>query len=155
MLCAQDSSFYTVASKNPIATYRVLWYRSSQGDRCKVDILQPGIMDIPSIEESRIQWIHGLPVAPFSMLLLLKLQGWTDHRAAIKQYLRIKQHVDVTDINNLLPIAIKKGIRPNEDIFLPKDFIAKAQTRVNSYVLMFPNSRTKWEALGFMVSPAV
>jgi hypothetical protein len=63
-LIALDPRFYTVASKDPYATYRVLWFRLptyttgysyAYRDRsCKVDLLLPGIMNIPFVPKERI-----------------------------------------------------------------------------------------------------
>ena len=145
-----DSSFFTVASKNPTASYRVLWYRRGlYGEKCKVDLLLPGVMSIPSIPSSSIVWIDGLPVAPFSMVLLLKLQAWDDHKKEYKTYLNLKQHTDVKDIDYMLPLAQANGLEPRKESTLPTSFIQKAEGRVRDYTRSFPNSAKYWKALGF------
>lgn len=59
-LIAYDSRFYLVPSKDPYATYRVLWFKLyTYKDRhldCKVDLLLPGVMNIPSIAPNRIHY---------------------------------------------------------------------------------------------------
>ncbi|KAF4575390.1 hypothetical protein EYR40_004865 [Pleurotus pulmonarius] len=118
-LAVKDPGFTLVASKNPYATYKVLWYEippsssSPYAPRrsCKVDILVPGIMNIPNVPRGHTvattsgEW-KGLPLMPFIPLLMLKLQAWMDHRQADKQYLRDKQHTDVRDIGELLDIGV-------------------------------------------------
>lgn len=75
---SKDSNFYTVASKDPRATYRVLWYRLGYSRSCKVDVLMPGIMNIPPVPAARIAYRRSrseLPLISFLPLLLLKLQA--------------------------------------------------------------------------------
>ena len=79
MLTVANPAFYTVASKTIGATYRVLWYNlwgwslTLHFDLIKVDILLPGIMDIPSFSANHINTNNScqLPAAPFSIVLLL------------------------------------------------------------------------------------
>jgi len=157
ILVANDFNFYTIASKDPFATYRVLWYRLSGYRRsCKVDVLCPGIMNIPAVPVPRIVYRRSrsdLPLMPFLPLLLLKLQAWMDHRAASKLYLRQKQHVDVRDIDELLELAIEKyDVNVKRDgKWLPESFLRAAATRVKVYVQNFPESAAHWKDLGFSV----
>ncbi|KAJ6529228.1 hypothetical protein B0H19DRAFT_1214535 [Mycena capillaripes] len=155
ILVAKDPNFYTVASKDLFATYRVLWYRIGFR-RCKVDVLSPGIMNIPAVPVPRIAYRKSrsdLPLMPFLPLLLLKLQAWMDHREADKLYLRAKQHVDVRDIGELLELAVGKY---NVDLkqdgkWLPESFVRAAATRVKAYVRSFPDSAELWRDIGFGV----
>ncbi|KAG8681033.1 hypothetical protein FRC08_015883 [Ceratobasidium sp. 394] len=55
-LVRSDRQFYMVPSRNPEATYRVLWYRTARGSRVKVDVLHPGVMFIPTFNASDITW---------------------------------------------------------------------------------------------------
>ncbi|KAJ7472910.1 hypothetical protein B0H11DRAFT_1843937 [Mycena galericulata] len=155
-LVAVDSNFYTVASKDPFATYRVLWYRLGFRRSCKVDVLTPGIMNIPSVPIPRIAYRRSrsdLPLMPFLPLLLLKLQAWMDHGEAEKFYLRIKQHVDARDITDLLELAVSKyGIDLKKDgKWLPDSFVQAAVKRVKAYVKCFPESAGRWKEIGFRV----
>ncbi|KAJ7737764.1 hypothetical protein B0H16DRAFT_1695046 [Mycena metata] len=157
LLVANDPNFYTVASKDPFATYRVLWYRMPLGfRRCKVDVLLPGIMNIPAVPIPRIAYRKSrsdLPLMPFLPLLLLKLQAWQDHGEADKLYLQAKQHVDVRDIDELLELAVSKyGIDLKKDgKWLPESFLKAAVRRVKAYVRRFPESAENWSAIGFRV----
>jgi len=63
-LVSYDSRFYTVASKDPFATYRVLWFRLSGYRRsCKVDLLLPGVMNIPHVPSDRIYRMKDHPTS--------------------------------------------------------------------------------------------
>jgi len=149
MLVSQNPQFYLIPSKDPFATYKVLWFTLSLGRSCKVDLLQPGIMNIPSIDPSYIKTIDQLEVMPFSLVLLLKLQAWSDHGVATKTHLRMKRYTDVADLDRLLPLARAKRLKPRQDIFLPADFIRATETRVRAYVLSCPSSKEGWSSLGF------
>ncbi|KAG8829780.1 hypothetical protein FRC17_006048 [Serendipita sp. 399] len=172
-VCNADSSFFLVPSKKIGATYKVLWYRKSQysyyrssyfGSRyagtnttgaIKVDLLLPGIMDIPSFPSTSIDSSNGrgLPAAPLSVVLLLKLQAWSQHRAALSTYYRIEQYKDKSDLEYLAPYASGRGIRPMADLSLPTTFIANAQIRVREYLRYDPLSSTlpHWKKMGFEV----
>ncbi|KAI0325240.1 hypothetical protein GY45DRAFT_1374894 [Cubamyces sp. BRFM 1775] len=120
MLVTADSSFYLVRSRNPYATYKVLWYRSTSAGAYspswKVDILLPGIMNIPNVPHDRIvsKSPHHIPLMPLIPHLLLKLQAWSDHRASHRSDQRMKQYTDVRDIDQLLDIVLRSGehVRP-------------------------------------------
>jgi hypothetical protein len=154
ILVAKDSSFYTIASKDPLATYRVLWYRLGLRRSCKVDVLTPGIMNIPSVPVARITYrktCSELPLMPFLPLLLLKLQAWIDHGEAEKSYLRMKQYVDVRDIGELLELAVSKyDVDVKKDgKWLPESFVKAGGKRVRAYVKSHPDSVESWRAIGF------
>ncbi|KAH7878792.1 uncharacterized protein C8R40DRAFT_1086952 [Lentinula edodes] len=121
LLVQYNSTFYLIASKDPLATYRVLWFRLAGYRRsCKVDLLLPGTMNIPSVDPSRIYRVGNTrqtdniyfsvlsakyPLMPFLPLLLLKLQAWQDHGESAKLFMRDKQPTDVQDILELLRLA--------------------------------------------------
>ncbi|KAJ7446571.1 hypothetical protein FB451DRAFT_1567791 [Mycena latifolia] len=156
VLVANDSNFYTIASKDPLATYRVLWYRLGYHRSCKVDVLTPGIMNIPAVPVPRIAYHRSrsaLPLMPFLPLLLLKLQAWMDHREAAKYYLVIKQYVDVQDIGDLLELAVSKyevDLR-KDGKWLPESFVRAAAKRVKAYIRSYPDSAEHWRDIGFNV----
>jgi len=162
MLTIANPAFYTVASKTIGATYRVLWYRPQgslsyyRASAVKVDILLPGIMDIPSFSATNIDTSNSrqLPAAPLSIVLLLKLQAWSHHRIAIKTYLNIKQHTDASDLETMVPLAAAKGVRISETV-LPSSFVEAAKDRVSDYVRNRPDSETisGWRTIGFSVQP--
>lgn len=162
MLVRGDSRFYLLSSKNRFASYKVLWYRTqayaSQFFDCKVDILIPGILNIPTVPRSRVPTLsigqYELPVMPLVPQLLLKLQGWSDHRASHRSDMRTKQYVDVRDIDALLDIAVAKGakIRAEDVDWMPESMITAAQGRLWSYTRSgSQKSATGWRQLGFVL----
>lgn len=114
-------------------------------------------MDIPSFERRHItQRIPTgrtvpLPAAPFSLILLLKLQAWSQHRAALEYYFSKEQHKDRLDLECLVPVAASRGVKPKSDTFLPASFLSKAETRVQEYLTAYPQSDTRgsWVRMGF------
>ncbi|KAI0649671.1 hypothetical protein C8Q79DRAFT_338513 [Trametes meyenii] len=158
ILVEEDSDFYLVNSRDPTADYQVLWYRLPSGRRgarraCKVDILVPGILNIPFVPRRRIKVILQLPVMPLIPLLLLKLQGWSDHRESYRADMQEKQYVDVEDIDELLQIAIDRGQSAWQDNlnWVPRELLDGAQQHVYDYVAEYPDSSEDWEAIGFDV----
>jgi hypothetical protein len=156
ILAAEDDDFRLIPSKNPRNTYKIVWCNvpGSWAKKCKVDILVPGIMNIPAIPDRDIIWFdnRAFPSIPLLPLLLLKLQGWDDHRNASfrRPDLIIKQYVDVGDINALLLIAQVKGVHRTDGVpTLPSSFLHAADLRVRQYVQYFPSSANHWRAIGF------
>ncbi|KAJ3536286.1 hypothetical protein NM688_g6859 [Phlebia brevispora] len=152
------ATFYLRPAKTPGATYKVLFAKLSPGDfryrSCKVDILVPGILNIPSVPSHHILRIDGLPVMPLIALLLLKLQGWEDHRTSSRWDMQQKQYVDVRDINQLLQIAVGRGENVRNATWLPQDFITTGQERLNRFLsVLRPASSQSWKTIGFDTDP--
>lgn len=150
---AANPSFYLVAAKTPGATYRVLWYRNSSARRCKVDLLFPGIMDIPPVPIEDIDNPEqGKPCAPFALVFLLKLQAWAQHRDSEELRFRVKSSTDALDLRTMLPIAHTKGFSiRRKEAYLPPPFVAPAASRVKRFVQEWPETLHGWRALGFRV----
>jgi len=170
---ALNPRFFLVDARNPMATYKVLWYRVSQGTtpsrlassslfrthsswsdvQIKVDLLIPGTMDIPLFPASKITWNAGLPAAPLVLVLLLKLQAWSQHRASIESRFREKQYMDHNDIKMLLSVAHSKGVRilpqATSEAYLPQEFIVNSVARVAEHGRVYPGSKNDWARLGF------
>ncbi|KAF9014764.1 hypothetical protein BDZ89DRAFT_1076329 [Hymenopellis radicata] len=156
-----NSDFYTIASKDPLATYRVLWYRLSGYHRsCKVDLLLPGVMNIPNVPTVSI--IHrdhaptsygdrvSRPLMPFIPLLLLKLQAWMDHGESAKMHMRLKQPVDVADIKELLRLFGEKRVGTVGGVaWIPESFLGEGRRRVRAFVKAHPDTRKAWEKVVF------
>ncbi|KAH9835011.1 uncharacterized protein C8Q71DRAFT_797718 [Rhodofomes roseus] len=155
MLVKADPQFYLVSSKDPYATYKVLWYRfgtiySGFARRCKVDLLAPGIMNIPDVPKRYIETIGGLPAMPLMLLLFMKLQARTDHRDSPKDFMHPKQWSDVFDINQLLDIASCRGETIREKTkWMPQSFVDAALSRIREYIANIPESKSKWRAIGY------
>lgn len=156
ILVDEDENFFLVDAKNPRATYQVLWYRISSRAICKVDILTTGnstSLDIPRVPNNRIQRIHphnDLPVMPLLALLLLKLQGWVDHRHSQKSHERAKVQQDVADVREMLNIAMEGQVHIDDwnSKWMPRWFIDQMTDRVEEHIRKFPHSEKLWENLG-------
>lgn len=156
VLVNANSQFYLIPARNPQNTYKVLWYRTNMGVRVKVDLLQPGIMSIPSISPNEVEYkgVYGgthnqIPIAPFGLVLLLKLQAWAQHRDSTEFRFRQKQYTDVADIDVLLPRAVTSRVKFDS---LPDIFLREARRRVTEYGRAYPDSRVHWKALGLKTS---
>lgn len=155
LLVREDSQYTLVRSRNPRATYRVLWYRfPGTYERCKVDILIPGVLNVPNVPPALIvtKAPHHLPAMPLLPQLLLKLQGWSDHRASTRTDMQFKQYLDVRDIEALLAIVCRRGLRiDDEDAqWIPETMIADALSTLRRYVVYAsPYGATDWRKLGF------
>ncbi|KAJ7665668.1 hypothetical protein B0H17DRAFT_990858 [Mycena rosella] len=158
IVAAAPRYFYLKDARDPAATYRILWFRQpSRRRETKVDILVPGPMSLPAIPLPRIRWVSDLPLAPFPFILLHKLKGWADHRAAPEGFKRARQSTDAADVRRLLDIVPEMRVLQElpswpED---PELFDAELQTdsvaRVKEYCAEFPGRAERWRSLGFDV----
>jgi len=163
-LVSANPLFFLVPSTNPRNTYKVLWYNlcATSFQRlplhaCKVDILVPGIMNIPAVPKDCIVYpvLNGvsIPTTPFITLLLLKLQGWADHRISRRMDLRMKQYVDVLDIYELLRAAASNAeMHLRNESWLPKSFVAAGKLRVARFMVAHPDSGVYWRQVGLINS---
>lgn len=158
ILVNADNDFFFIDSRNPNAPYRVLWCslrpsRRGNPRTCKVDILIPGILNLPTVPHRREKIIDNLPVMPLIPLLLLKLQGWEHHRDSNRADQRDKQHVDVGDIGELLEIAVNRNQKITQANlkWMPRSLIRDAQERVYEFCREYPNYEDDWEMVGFSV----
>lgn len=110
----------------PGATYKILYFNLHRGFnwRCKVDILVSGRhlpLHIPRIPRQHIKYLGAhtsdIPVVPFLVLLILKVQGWRDN-CRDRRWDKIPR--DIEDVNTLLSREnIKKTAL--RTIAIPKD----------------------------------
>ena len=115
-----------------------------------MDILTPGIMNIPAVPNEQVVHIDRLPVMPLLALMILKLQAWEDHRNSPKPWQRPKQYVHAKDLKGLLPIAIRRGesLQTEHYAWIPSSLIEAAQSRVTRYILYFPKQAQQWRQIG-------
>ncbi|KAM6501388.1 hypothetical protein JOM56_004402 [Amanita muscaria] len=143
-------------------SYKILWYKRPLGiqcsiNECKVDIVLPGILHLPNLrlDQLRVDEIHHLPVIPFSLLLLQKLQAWDDRVNAVEPYKRARQVLDASDVQALLSLPQVVSLRfsrPwNDESLFSKEFQAKTKERVKKYSIAFPTQAQPWRLLGFEV----
>ncbi|TFK21752.1 hypothetical protein FA15DRAFT_597351 [Coprinopsis marcescibilis] len=155
ILVENDSNFYLVNSRNPSATYRVLWYRlpRQSEQRCKVDILVPGLLSIPHLNQEELgapEPETDLPVLPLLTLLLLKLRGWTDHREDERYWVQEKVPEDEDDIEEMLDLAMSKYSAYVEDEvgLWSRSFQEESSERISEYIQEWPGTMDSWDALG-------
>ncbi|KAK0229575.1 hypothetical protein EDD85DRAFT_132395 [Armillaria nabsnona] len=176
LLVQTDQSFYVISSRNPSANYRLLYYDLSGSSRvsrelrrcCKVDILVPGSMNIPPIPSSSVVWQleqrysppRELPVLPFILLLLMKLQGWMDHGNSQAVHKRAKQPTDVRDIRELLTLSaaprkanLNAWLEMKREGWIPQSFVNQGQTRVREFVRRYPDTEKAWRQIGLGYLP--
>jgi len=110
-------------------------------------------MGIPSVPTSDIEHPEpGRPCAPFTLVFLLKLQAWVQHRDSEELRFRIKASTDVLDLRRMLPIARMRGLTiQRKEGYLPSLFVASAALRVKRFVQEYPETLHEWRALGFRV----
>ncbi|TFK31919.1 hypothetical protein BDQ12DRAFT_716704 [Crucibulum laeve] len=138
-LSSNPRHFYLKLPRGPTATYWILYYRSKYlCPESKVDILTPGTMLLPPVMEKEVSWLgpvepelndlHGagtegfglnglrtaalkadVPLIPFPVLLLHKLQGRDDHRLAKEKHKWGKMTQDAKDIVRLLAMKTQVG----------------------------------------------
>jgi hypothetical protein len=127
------------------------WYTHA---RCvKVDILVPpsGKLGLPEILESEIPVISDIPVMPFFALLVMKTQGWWDHRVSPRTDFRTKEDGDVVDVEALLDHATDENVDYEEERASGRytsEFMDKALLHVRRFVSLH-GRRWKWRAIGF------
>ena len=148
-----DPSFYLFPSMTPGATYKVLWYGTSLSLRCKVDLLFPGMMNIPWVPVSAIHHPEPrMPCAPFTLVFLLKLQAWVQHTDSEESRFRLKANTDALDLKAMLPIARSKRVNVRRtEIYLPLPFVASAVLHAKRFAQEWPETLPDWRTLGFGV----
>ncbi|THH15143.1 hypothetical protein EW146_g5289 [Bondarzewia mesenterica] len=156
LLVGADSRFYLRDARSPFATYKVLWYRESTFGysyaSCKVDILLPGIMNLPSLPDRYDKVIQGFSVVPFSLLLVTKLQAWDDHRNENSWWKREKQHTDVQDLRVLLQLPESRRLNREtwrDEILFSPHLQTLTARRVREFCAMFRETAQRWKAIGF------
>lgn len=144
--------------------------RTPPDTSCKVDILLPGVMGLPALPTSMITQRSSLPLVPFPFLLLHKLQGWTDHRAATEARYRAKVGVDGRDLEwcvsprtvkeDLLKYVINKnnGTRKerwkemwSDRRMFSEEFEKVSKVRAEEFCQVYTGLRGAWRAIGFDV----
>ncbi|KAG7439876.1 uncharacterized protein BT62DRAFT_938536 [Guyanagaster necrorhizus] len=164
LVAKNPDRFYLVDAKSPRATWKVLWYHDYGVDgrkleKTKVDILQPGVLQLPMIFSEAIIDKQGFPVVPMSILLLHKLKGWKDNMGAVALRLRRKHDANVRDIVSLLRIVVE-GMSPREKINSKRwrqfalaqfddEFRDGTEQRVKLFCRRFPEHRDMWQQLGW------
>ncbi|KAF8330961.1 hypothetical protein F5887DRAFT_895365 [Amanita rubescens] len=156
-LARENSRCYLEDSKNLHNTYKKVFYALSWTPRlrCKVDIIiggQNSPLKIPKIPVRHIQHVNdfNIPVLPFLVLLILKVQGWHDHRSSQRTDFLRKVPQDKRDIDELLGMVDDKD-HLDQFSWLPSWFIDHAQSLVVLYTDRYPNATASFNDMGFDV----
>ena len=153
-----DDRYYLEQSRKRGATHCILYCRlpgwaSDETRRVKVDILVPPTLNLPTIIASETPLLNNIPVMPIFDLLVMKTQGWRDHRNSYREDFRAKERADVSDIFALLESAKQQKVsyvdEANEDRH-SLEFMIHARNLVNKFVHVYGRAR-QWRALGFPV----
>jgi len=152
-----DDRYFLKRARRRSAQYKVLWCRlpgwRTPHRRCvKVDILVPPCepLGLPEILASDTPVIENIPVMPLFDLLVLKTQGWWDHRVSPRKDLRAKEDGDVDDVDALLDRAVEEDV----DYELVRGrhtsgFMHKALLLARRFVSVLRGRRGEWKAIGF------
>jgi hypothetical protein len=119
--------------------------------RVKVDILIPLTprLWIPKVLSEDTWLIKNIPVMPLFDLLVMKIQGWRDHRASRREDFLAKVEADVTDIRALLVQARLRRISYRKEYRChTRGFMNRAQRLALGFVEVC-GRQTKFQALGF------
>ncbi|KAK2464617.1 hypothetical protein APHAL10511_003310 [Amanita phalloides] len=156
-LAEANSRCYLEDSANPNNTYKKVYYSLSwrTGLNCKVDILTAGRtspLHIPKIPSRHVQYVGNsdIPVLPFSVLLILKVQGWHDHRISNKPHLRVKIPQDRQDIEQLLTM-LDDDDHLDRFNWLPQWFVDHAADLIEMYTEKYPSTAASFRDMGFDV----
>jgi hypothetical protein len=90
---------------------------------------------------------------PIFDLLVMKMQGWRDHRDSNRADYRAKESADVSDIFALLERAKQDNISyvdESNEYRHSQEFISRARTLVNKFVRVYGRPG-QWRALEFPV----
>ena len=107
-----DNRYYLERSRQRGATHKILYcrlpgWKTDPRRRVKVDILVPPTLGLPEIDAADAFVINDIPVMPLFDLLVMKTQGWWDHRTSHRSDFRAKEGDDLSDIFALLDRAVE------------------------------------------------
>ena len=145
-------------SKRRSATHIILYFNFhwGLGLRCKVDILVSGRdsskLRVPNIPQRYVTSPndYDIPVVPFLVLIILKVQGWRDHCKSPRPDFRDKIPQDEEDIPTLLDMTDEDDHRDRHD-WWPEWFSKRAKRHVIRYTNAFPETACSFRELGFDV----
>ena len=140
-----DHRYFLEQSRKRGATYQILYCRlpgwSTDTERCvKVDILVPPTLKLPNITEDDIFLINNIPVMPLFDLLVMKTQGWWDHRNSTRDDFREKVDDDVSDVIALLESAREEEISYDDEADEERhssEFMNHARVLANRFVSVY------------------
>ncbi|KAG6817065.1 hypothetical protein H0H87_000244 [Tephrocybe sp. NHM501043] len=190
LVASAPESFVLRPARDPEAIYRVLYFLPTPTSKptphhsSKVDILLPGVMHLPALLPSTAPLRNNIiatvsptirgarsssgsepesqvPVLPFCVLLLQKLQGWDDHRTAEEARYKEKAPVDVDDLEWMLGVGAPRYLRVDarkgamiwrDRTLFDEEFEALSKRRVVEFCNIYPRWTEIWRGLGFEVT---
>lgn len=158
------AKFILKPSRKIGATYKILYFRSASMGDIKIDILLPGTTHLPALPLDRI--VHSdpikvqgktytLPLAPPALLLLFKLQAWSDRLTEYR--FRTKCELDASDLRCMLKLKAVTDLRTTQPwhdrSLFSSTFEMLTKGRVERFCARFPQCRNDWKSLGFDTGP--
>lgn len=125
-------------------------------------------MHLPALPTSKIKKLFSLPLVPFPVLLLQKLQGWADHSASTEERYYRKVGVDSRDlewclskrnakrhfllrfVSNEVQMERLREMWSDRTMF-SEEFEALSRVRVREFCEVYTGLREAWKAIGFEV----
>jgi hypothetical protein len=120
----------------------------------KVDILVPARprLWIPRVLSCDTYIFNGITVSPLFDLLVIKMQGWRDHRTSRRPDFHAKIEADISDIRALLDQGLVQGVSyQDEKRHHERGFMSRAYRLALSFVEVC-GELAKFQALGFPVN---
>ena len=151
-----DHRYYREQSKVFGAMHHILYCRlpgwMTDNRRCvKVDILVPPTLGLPNIRVSDLYLSNGIPVMPIFDLLVMKTQGWWDHRTSPREVVQAKENDDKSDIMALLECARLENVSYVDEAYKyrhSQEFMNRAYTLADKFVGLY-GTHQRWRALHF------
>jgi hypothetical protein len=153
-----DGRYFLEPYRRRGATHHILYCRlpgwETDAERSiKLDIVVPPTLGLPKIKESEAILINGIPVMPIFDLLVMKTQGWWDHRTSLRVDSEAKESADLSDICALLERAKEEKVsyvdEADEDRH-SQEFMDHVRTLVSIFVSVY-DRHEQWRALQFPV----
>lgn len=148
-----DFTIFSLGPKAQRSTKCDLWYRQHPKDKalhCQINIVVPGIQDLPAISADRISIVDGLPLIPVSIALFHLLVQW-DKTPSGK-----REHHYESGIRNLLASSHMDGLhiqRPWRELGLFTLETQETLTRtVQHFCDTFPDVAASFHHLGLPVN---
>jgi hypothetical protein len=135
------------------STGRLPGWETDAERRIKVDIVVPPTLGLPRVKDSETILINDIPVMPIFDLLVMKTQGWWDHRTSLRVDSEAKESADLSDIFALLERAKEEKVsyvdEAGEDRH-SQEFMDHVRTLVSRFVSVY-GRHEQWRALQFPV----
>ncbi|KAH8977680.1 hypothetical protein EDB92DRAFT_1915289 [Lactarius akahatsu] len=150
-----DDRYFLKPPRRRSSRYKILICRlpgwRAHGRCVKVDILVPPTLNLPEIDSSDTPVISRIPVMPLFDLLVMKTQGWWDHRISPRKDFREKEEADVLDVDALLDRAVQEKVSYRDESGASRhtyEFMDYALVLAGRFVRKHGRPG-KWRAIGF------